>query len=69
MIAAPRGIDMTMSVSSGRSARCSTPTVFCTTEPSGRPMIASCSIAPRWVWNTLPGSRKIVFIRPFGPVS
>src|SRR4051794_28755032 len=32
-------------------------------------MSSSCSIAPRWVWNCLPGCRTTVCSRPLGSVS
>src|SRR5918998_2297605 len=32
-------------------------------------MRSSCAIAPRWVWNCLPGSRTTVCSRPLGSVS
>src|SRR4051812_22640434 len=65
MTAAPRGIDRTKSTSNGRRARYWVPLVALTTLPSGAPMSASCWMAPRWVWNCLPGSRVTVCRRPF----
>src|SRR3954453_21403275 len=69
MTCAPRGMDRTKSASSGRKARYPVLAVEWTTEPSAAPMRSSCAIAPRWVWNCLPGSRTTVCSRPLGSVS
>src|SRR3954447_25189160 len=69
MTCAPRGIDSTKSASSGRNARYPVLAVEKSTEPSGAPIRSSCAIAPRWVWNCLPGSRTTVCSRPLGSVS
>src|SRR3954466_4149122 len=69
MTCAPRGMERTKSASSGRNARYPVLAVECTTDPSGAPIRSSWAIAPRWVWNCLPGSRTTVCSRPLGWVS
>src|SRR3954447_1917013 len=69
MTCAPRGMERTKSARSGRNARYPVLAVEKTTDPSGAPMRSSWAIAPRWVWNCLPGSRTTVCSRPLGSVS
>ena len=47
----------------------SRPPVVVIMVPSGPPISSSCWIDPLWVWNSLPATRVIVCIRPFGSVS
>src|SRR3954453_15945461 len=69
MTCAPRGMERTKAASSGRNARYPVLAVEKTTDPSGAPIRSSWAIAPRWVWNCLPGSRTTVCSRPLGSVS
>src|SRR5215217_1223504 len=62
-------MESTKSASSGRSARYPVFAVECTTDPSGAPISSSWLIAPRWVWNSLPGVSTTVWCRPLGSVS
>ncbi len=68
-IAAPRGIDMTKSRRSGRSARYSWPPLLVTTEPSGWPMSSVCLRTPWWVCSSPSPRSVMVCRRPLGPVS
>ena len=69
MTAAPRGIDITKSTSSGRSARYGVPLFEFTIVPSAAPIRSSCAMPPRWVWNSLPGSSTTVYLRPLESVN
>src|SRR5690606_38695013 len=67
--AAPRGIVVVNSASSGRNARNSVPPVVRTTRPSGRPISSSWSITPREGWNLPPSASTIECRRPLASVS
>ena len=69
MTAAPRGIEITNSESSGRKTRYSPPADEVTVNPSSRPISSSWSRWPLLEKNRLPGSRQKLWRRPLPSTS